>query len=339
LFGLPVQAGVAARRRERMRVLVMGAGGLGSYYGAVLARAGHDVAFVARGAHLAAMRERGLEVRSNGRTIFQRPVRAAGSPAEAGAAPELVLFTTKTYDTDDAATALRAILDRRTAVLTFQNGVESVDRLGAILGPERMLAGTSYIAVTVAEPGLVTQTEPPAPRITVGEPDGAVTPRLESIAGAFADAGVEVAVTTDPRRAAWEKFALLSAHATFTSACELPVGDIRPVDEAMALYRTLFGESVAVARAEGVTLPDDYVERMLALIRSMPPGTKSSMQRDVEAGRRVELEQITGSIVRLARRHGVRTPSFDALYAVLKVRALASGGIAQPEEPALRRAS
>ena len=233
----------------------------------------------------------------------------------------------RVLDTAAAAATLRPVVGPRTAVLTLQNGVDSVDELGAALGPDRVLAGTTLVAATLVAPGVVERTSP-FQKITLGEPSGAATPRAEAVAAALRGAGVEVTLTADPLRAVWEKFIVLAPHASLTSACEAPVGPIRETPEGAALYRTLIAEAVAVGRACGVDLPADAVETTVALVMAVPPTLKTSLQHDYERRHRVELEHLTGAVVRRGRAVGVPTPAFDALYAVLKVRALAFGGLA-----------
>ena len=231
----------------------MGAGAVGGYYGAALAERGHAVTFVARGEHLRAMRERGLAVRSGGRVTVLHPVDAVAEPPASGGELELVLFTVKGYDTDAAAAALRPALGARTAVLTLQNGVDSGERLSAVLGADRVLVGTTLIATTLAEPGVIEQANP-IRRIELGEPSGAVTARVELIAAALRDAGVDVSVTTDVRRAVWEKFVRLAPGATLATACRATIGEVRSTPEGAALYRALIAETVAVGRAAGAAL-------------------------------------------------------------------------------------
>jgi 2-dehydropantoate 2-reductase len=309
-----------------VKVLVMGAGAVGGFYGAALAGRGHDVIFVARGAHLAALRERGLTIRREGGATVLRPVHAVADPAEAGGDIELVLFTVKGYDTELAARALGPVVGPRTTVLTLQNGVESGDRLGAMLGAEPILIGTTLIATTVAAPGIIDQANP-LWRVELGEPSGAITPRVEGVAAALRDAGVEVRVTADVRRAVWDKFIRLAPGATLTSACQATIGEVRSTPEGAALYRALIAETVAVGRAAGAALPPDAVETAVRAIQALPADMRTSMQLDYERRRRVELEGITGAVVRLGRRLGVATPSYDPIYAVLRVRAAAFGGL------------
>jgi 2-dehydropantoate 2-reductase len=309
-----------------VRVLVMGAGAVGGSYGAALAERGHAVTFVARGAHLDAMRTHGLTIRRGGRSTVLRPVHVVADPAEAGGRGELVLFTVKGYDTESAARALLPAIDPETAILTLQNGVESGERLATVLGADRVLVGTTLIAATVAAPGIIEQANP-LRRIELGEPSGAVTPRLQAITAALQDAGAEVRVTTDVRRAVWEKFVRLAPGATLTSACHATIGEVRSSAEGAALYRALITETVAVGRAAGADLPADAVETAVRLIQTLPADMRTSMQLDYERRRRVELEDVTGGVVRLGRRLGVATPVYDLLYAVLRVRAAAFGGL------------
>jgi 2-dehydropantoate 2-reductase len=310
-----------------MRVLVMGAGAVGGYYGAILAGRGHDVTLVARGAHLRALQDRGLTVRDGDRSRGPLPVRAVGSPGDAPPGPELVLFTVKGYDTEQAARALAPALGPATAVLTLQNGIDGVERLAAVLGPAPVLAGTTVIEATVPEPGLVVRLGLP-PRIVLGEPDGPPSARAEAIAAAFRDAGVPAEVVPDIRRALWEKFVRLAPGATLTSACQAPIGTVRDDPAGAALYRRLVEEAVAVGRAAGVDLGPHAADQALGFIWSLPATMRTSMQRDFERGGPVELEPLTGAVVREGRRRGVPTPAFDALYAVLRVRA--AGRVAPP---------
>jgi 2-dehydropantoate 2-reductase len=304
----------------------MGAGAVGGYYGAALAGLGHAVTFVARGDHLRVLQERGLTIRSGGRSTLIHPVQAVADPAAAGGDFELVLFTMKAYDTEPAARALWPAVGPRTVVLTLQNGVESGERLGAVLGADRVLVGTTLIATTVAEPGTIEQAHP-LRRIELGEPSGAVSPRVESIAAALRGTGTEVRVTTDVRRAVWDKFIRLAPGATLTSACQATIGEVRSTPEGAALYRALVAETIAVGRAAGADLPPDAVETAMRLIEALPADMKTSMQLDYERHRRVELEEITGAVVRLGRRWGVETPVYDVLYAVLRMRAATFGGL------------
>lgn len=308
-----------------MRILIMGSGGVGGYYGGMLAQAGNEVTFVARGAHLAAIQERGLELRTQGKTIAIRPARAVEQPGDVGPV-DLALFTVKTYDTETAARALAPAVGPATSVLTLQNGIDSVDMLSAALGAERVVAGVTFVASGMAEPGVI-QENGFSRKVVIAEPNGGTSVRVEEIARAFAAADLDVEVRTDGHQAIWEKFALLAPHATVTACCLLPIGQIFVVPESVELYRRLIREFVQVATATGVTLPRDTEEKIIANFEGAPPGQTSSLQRDFAGQRRVELDYITGTVVQRARALGIATPHFDALYATLKTRALAFGGL------------
>jgi 2-dehydropantoate 2-reductase len=312
-----------------MRVLIMGAGAVGGYCGAALARGGHDVVLVARGAHLAALQQSGIAVRRRGETVVTRPIRAVASPSDAGMQPELVLFSVKGYDTDGAIAALQPVVNAKCAILSVQNGIDGVDRLTSVFGAERVLPGTIMIWSTIASPGVVEETGPYC-RLTFGEQTGVVTPRVEAIAAACTAVGLEATISADARLAVWQKFIALAPHATITSLCEAPIGPICATTEGMALYRTLISEVIAVGRAAGVALPADALEATLAVVQSIPASSETSMQHDFQRRHRVELDIVTGAVVRRGGALGVPVPAFTALYAVLKVRALAFGGLGNP---------
>ena len=308
-----------------MRILVMGTGGVGGYYGGVLASAGHDVTFVARGAQLEALQARGLEVRTQGRTIRVQPTHAVGVPTDAGDV-ELALFTVKTYDTETAARALAPAVGPRTNVLTLQNGIDSVDILSRIIGAERILAGVTLVASGVVEPGVI-QENGFSRKIVFGEPSGGTSERVQSLERTLREAGLDAEASTDARQAIWDKFVLLAPHASISALTQTPIGVTRETPEAMELYRTMIAEVKAVGEASGMSFAPDVADTIVGNFMTAPPGQTSSMQRDYAAQRRVELEYITGTVVRRARQLGVPTPAFDALYAILKVRARTFGGI------------
>jgi 2-dehydropantoate 2-reductase len=309
-----------------MRVLVMGTGGVGGYYGGMLAHAGEDVWFVARGRQLEALRERGLEVRTQGRTVLIHPAQTVERPNQVDRPPDLVLFTVKTYDTESALEALRPAVGPDTAVMTLQNGIDSVDQLIAAFGADRVLVGVTYVAASVVEPGVVSENGF-SRRVVFGEPDGRVTPRIEAILAAFKRAELDAELATNPRQALWDKFVLVAPHATISSLCQTPIGVTRETPEAMELYRSMVGEVKSVGESAGFAFPADTADRIVANFMGAPPGQVSSMQRDYAAGRRVELEALTGTVVRRGEQLGVPTPAFRALYAVLRVRAGTFGGL------------
>jgi len=301
-----------------MRFAIVGSGAVGGYYGARLARAGHDVTFLARGAHLAAIRERGLEIRSPLGDFVCRAA-AAGDPREVGTV-DVVLFAVKAYDNDTALPMLPPLLDLKTLVLSLQNGVDSIDLLAGVVGEPRVVAGPTYIATELASPGLIIQTGVHR-RIVFGEVFGdrtRVSDRVQQLKDVLAAADIQVEAVADGRVPLWSKFAYLAPFAGFTGAARLPIGPLWAQPGFQPLFLEAVGEVAAIARAEGVVLPPALAADVTAYISSIPPSTRSSLLIDLQAGKRIEIEALPGSVVRRGRAAGVPTPIMAALYTVLK---------------------
>lgn len=308
-----------------MRIAVIGAGGVGGYFGGLLARSGQEVGFLARGEHLRALRERGLRVRSV-HGDFELPTVCVTDRAEELGQADLVLFTVKTYDTDSAAEAIRPIVRPGTAVLTFQNGVDNTERIDRVLGPGTAMGGTVHIETTIAEPGLIAQTSPMR-RVVLGEMDGRRTERAERILDAFGAAGLDATLADDIRKALWEKFLFITGMSGMTTLTRSNVGEMLAVPEVRELIEGATGETAAVAAAEGIDLGPDPVGRLMSFVQGLKPTMTSSMKRDLDRGRRLEVESINGTVVRLGRAHGIATPVNACIYACLKLedRRAASG--------------
>ena len=311
-----------------MRVLVMGSGGVGGYFGGLLAKAGHDVVFVARGAHLEALQTNGLTLIDRGDTSLLKPVTAVRLPADAGGTFDLVLFTVKTYDTIEAAEAIKPVVGPGTSVVPLQNGVDAVDEIGGVIGADRVVGGATNIGARINEPGVVERFSPFC-NITVGEPAGGTSERVEAVASALRAAGVDdVTASADITRAVWEKFMLLAPLASTTSAANVASGKVRGTAEGHALWKQMMQEVLAVGRASGVNLPDESAANVEKFFLNLPDTHTTSMQRDYDGQRRVELEHLAGSVIRRGKAVGVATPTFDVVYAVLRIRALSFGGVA-----------
>jgi 2-dehydropantoate 2-reductase len=310
-----------------MRILVMGSGGIGGDYGYRLAKAGNEVVFTARGAHLEAMQTRGLEMRERDGSTDLLPVQAVRYPIDAGGTFDFVLFAVKTYDTTEAAEAIKPVVGPETSVLPIQNGVDSVDWLSAVIPGECVLVGSTDMSAKIAEPGVI-QRLSQGSRIPIGEQSGPVSDRVRRIVAAFNAAGIpDCYASDDPRRALWEKFMFLAPIATVNSATGLPTGPLRSIPEGKALVLAMQAEIRAVGTAAGVNLPDEAAERVKGMYLGVSEGHTVSMQRDFEAGKRVELETLTGSVVRRGKEHGVPTPNFSAFYPILRAKALSFGGV------------
>ena len=305
-----------------MKVAILGSGAVGGYYGARLARSGHDVTFIARGAHLAALRERGLEVRSAVLGDFVTRARAEEDTARVGPV-DLVLVAVKTYDNATALPLLRPLLGDDTAVLTVQNGVDSPGEVAAVAGEARTLGGTTYIATALEAPGLIVQTGDHR-RIVFGEAFGDVpriSDRVTRIHEAFAGADIQSYPVGDGRVPIWEKFVFLAALAGFTGAARLPIGPVWGDPFTKGMFLAGCREIEAVARAEGVPVAADVVDRIVPYVDAIPGSMRSSLLIDLQQGKRIEVEALQGTVVRRGAARGVPTPIMSALYAVLKLHA------------------
>lgn len=298
-----------------MKICIMGAGGLGGFFGGWLAAAGADVTFIARGGHLTAMRESGLEIRSPLGDRLVRPVCAAGDPAEAGPA-DIVLFCVKTYDLETAAESCRPLLHADTAVISLLNGVEAPDRLAAILGETHAVPGLTYIPSNIAAPGVI-EHKGESTALLFGERDGRASPRLEAFRALCRTAGIDAEIDADIMTALWRKFILWCGTSATTSLSRSPFGVVQKSPELRRMYEAVVREARAVAAAQGVVLPENLVDDLVGRLDAMPPAATSSTQRDLANGRPLELEAGLGALVRLGRASALATPVSDTAYAAL----------------------
>ena len=298
-----------------MKITVMGAGGVGGYFGARLAAAGHEVGFVARGRHLAAMRENGLAIRSQLGDVELRPVAASEDPAAFGVA-DCVLFTVKSFDCEIAAEAVRPALGDDTFVVPFLNGVGHVDVLRRVLGSDRVLGGVAHISALIEEPGVIRHFDR-LQILRIGEMDNSSTPRARALREACTAAGIECPVPTDIARELWQKVAMICTLAGANCLTRLPLGACRSNPATRAMMERLIAETVAVARAHGVSLPDDQETRTMAVLDKLPAPMKASMFAALERGERLEASALNGAIDRLGREAGVDTPTHRTVYAAL----------------------
>ena len=299
-----------------MKIAIMGTGGVGGYYGGLLAHSGQDVTFIARGAHLAAIREKGLQVKSVLGDFLVSPAHATDNPAEVGPV-DLILFATKTYHTDEAAQAIRLMVGPDTVVLPLQNGVDAAERIGAVVGTEHLLGGATWLSAAIEAPGVIGQYSQ-FRRIVLGELDGRKTPRAQQVFDALNATGATVELSDNIAKVLWTKFAFIASVSALGSLTRVTFGEYRNVPEARAALTEAIAEVAAVARAKGVSLDADVVDKTLAFIDGSAPGIKPSMQRDVEAGRPSELESMLGIVVRLGAELDVPTPVMRFAYAMLK---------------------
>lgn len=298
-----------------MKIAIIGAGGIGGFFGAKLAAAGHDVHFTARGAHKEAMERNGLQVHSPMGDVFIAHPSVRGSVAGIGPC-DVVMVGVKMVDLDAVASTLKPLIADDTAIVSFQNGVEAEGILADALGREHVLGAVVYMPAEIAEPGVIRHHSDFA-RLVFGEMDGTVTPRVKALADALQEAGIEGVITEQVEVEIWRKFVFLAATAGTTAFYREPMGPILGDAEKRATFEALVAETTAVARARGVVMPDDTVAATMALADSMPAGMRSSMQTDLERGKPLELEWITGAVVRLGREHGVETPRSREIHDAL----------------------
>lgn len=299
----------------RMRIVIMGSGGTGGYFGAKLARAGEEVTFVARGAHLAALRDNGLRVKSA--VEGEWTVRAAAVERLDGApAADLVLFCVKSFDTEEAARLIRPVVGPATGVLSIQNGVDNEEKLAQVLGAGHVLGGAVRVFATIAAPGVIAHTF--GGHLAFGEMDGRETERARAFLAACRKASIPAELVPDVTRTLWEKYVFLTTHAGVTALTRCPAGVLRAVPEIRELYRRTVTEILAIGRAAGVPVDDGLLEQGMKFLDAVAPNAYSSLHHDLVTGKRLELEALHGHAVRLAERHGVAAPTVFAVYAALR---------------------
>lgn len=297
-----------------MKVAVYGAGAVGAYLGSRFAAARADVHLIARGAHLEALRERGLTlITPDG--VTTTPVWATEDPASIGPV-DLVLFCVKSYDTEGAAERLPSLMRPGTAVLSIQNGIDNEAKIAARIGEEHVLGAATYILAAIESPGVVRSG--PA-RLVIGElRGGAPSQRVQEIVDLAKAGGIAAVAVRDIRVAKWEKYVLLLAFSAVTATTQLTVGDVRGSEAASAMLRAVMVEAWSIGRALGVPLADDLVDRQHALVLAQADNEGTSLRHDLLTGHRMELEALHGTLMRLGRQTGIPTPWTDAAYAILQ---------------------
>jgi len=293
----------------------MGAGGLGGYFGARLAAAGNDVAFVARGAHLAAIRQDGLRVTSAKGDLHLRDVVATDAPDSLPPA-DVVMVAVKLWDTEAAAEAIKPLVRPGTAVVSFQNGVSKDDVLRRVLGSDAVIGGVGQIGVVIGSPGVIAHTGTMA-KLIFGEFDNRRSPRVEALLAACVSAGIDAEIAADINLAIWEKFAFLVPMSACTASMRSTIGPIRTNPQAFGFLLDVMKEAVAVGRALGVALPGNFAEQRQAFIEALPSQMTASMAGDLARGNRLELPWLSGAIVELGEKAGVPTPLNRAVRDIL----------------------
>ena len=303
-----------------MKIVMMGSGGVGGFFGGRLAQAGYDISFVARGAHLATMRDHGLLIENAPQgDIHVAKVRVTDDPATLGRA-DIVILSVKLWDTETAARAIKPLLGPDTGVLSLQNGVIKDDIMRRELGDAAVMGGVGYIASHIARAGVIQQTGT-MQRIVQGEYDGRASARATFLHEALLKAGVKAELSTDVRKSIWEKYVFLVGLSGTTTTTRLPLGPVRTNAQSRSFLLQLMCETVAVGRAHGVALPTDFAENRLAFADTLPEDMPSSMHHDLERGNPLEVNWLAGGVVQLGRTKGVPTPANEAVCNILALHA------------------
>lgn len=299
---------------EHVKIAVYGTGGVGGYFGGKLAQAGADVSLIARGPHLERLRRDGLQVRG-ALGDFSLRLPATDDPAEIGPC-DYVLFCVKSYDTDEAAKGLATLVSADTAVVSLQNGMDNEERIAAHVGWEHVMGGVSYILAHISEPGVIQAGG--VGRVVFGELDAPTSDRGKRLLELFLKSGADAELSGNIREAIWFKYTFILALSGMTAATKVPIGEIRSTPETWSMFRAIIEEAIALARAEGVDLPEDTLDRHLQFANKLQAEGYSSLHHDLVHGRRLELEALHGHAMRLGDRHGVPVPMCKAVYAVLR---------------------
>lgn len=308
-----------------MRIAMMGSGGVGGFFGGRLAKAGHDVSFIARGAHLAAIRANGITIENQAQgNLYVPNVRVTDDPASLEPV-DLVIFSPKLWDSEAAAKQVKPIVGPDTAVLSLQNGVIKDELMRKAFGEKAVMGGVCYVASHISRPGVIEQTGT-MQRIVVGEYDGRKSKRAEELHAALASSGVAAELSDDVRRSIWEKYVFLVGLSATTASMRMRLGPIRSNPRTRAFLHDLMKEVVAVGRAHGVNLPADYADNRLAFGDTLPADMTSSMHHDLDKGSRLEVDWLSGGVVRLGAEKGVPTPCNRAVCDILALHSDGAGG-------------
>ena len=299
-----------------MRIAVVGAGGVGGGFGAAFAKAGGDVTFIARGAHLAAMKGKGLKVESPRGDAHLVPTQATDDPASVGPV-DIVLFCVKLWDVESAGQHIKPLIGPNTAVIPLQNGIDAPERLVPILGKQAVMGGVAQISASITAPGVIRQVGT-FMRMIVGELDGSRSKRGEALLALCQKAGFDATLSDQILTELWMKFILLATNASVVALARQPIGKLRDDPDMRPQFVAAYNEVIAVGKARGVKLPADALDRIMGFNTGAPPAMKPSMALDLERGNRIELPWLGGKVVELGRQLGVPTPTHALMYAALK---------------------
>jgi 2-dehydropantoate 2-reductase len=299
-----------------MRIAVMGSGGTGGYFGGLLARADEEVTFIARGAQLEAIRNDGLTIKSVLAGDFTISATATDNPSDIGPV-DCVLFCVKAYDNAVAAEQICPLIGPQTVVLSVQNGIDNEKQIGTVVGHEHIVGAVSYVSSTIESPGVIAQTAGPG-KIVLGEMKGGTSHRTKMLKDMLQNAGIAAELHPDIQAALWQKFMAICGVNGITALTRLAMAEILACAETRILLRSTMEEVEAIARASEANLPEGCVDQSMVFFSGFEPLMRGSMYYDLAAGRRLELDILNGTVVRLGEKHGIPTPMNFAIYAALK---------------------
>ena len=320
-----------------MRIAVMAAGAVGGYFGGRMAAAGHDVAFIARGAHRDAIRRDGLKIESTLGDLHLKDINVPDDPKQVGPV-DVVLFAVKQWDTETAGEQTRPLVGSNTRVITLQNGVDSVERLAPILGDDATIGGATYVVTTIARPGVIRHTGAMA-KVHCGRLDRRPDAVLASYVEQIKAANIDITLTDHMLLDIWKKFVVLSGTSGITASTRQPLGVIRDDEDMRAFFYKLMHETIAVGRAAGVEFPPDFPAELDLSVAAFPPTMKASMANDLDAGNRLELDWLAGKVVALGRKYDISTPGQEAVYAILEALPGGAGTVAHAAHRSCPRAT
>jgi 2-dehydropantoate 2-reductase len=307
-----------------MRIAVVGAGGVGGGFGAALAKAGADVTFIARGAHLAAMKSQGLKVQGGRGDTHLVPTRATDNPAEIGKV-DIVLFCVKLWDVESAGQQIKPLIGPDTAVIPLQNGIDAAERLIPILGSGAVMGGVAQISASIVAPGVIQQVGT-FMRMVFGELDGRRSQRGEDFLALCLKAGFDATLSEQILVELWMKFILLASNAGITALARQPIGVLRDDPDLRPIFLAAWREVIDVGRAKGVALPADALDKILDFTSHAPSAMKASMALDLDRGNRLEVPWLSGKVAELGRQFGIPTPTHSMMYAMLKPYVMGAAG-------------
>ncbi|MDD5510600.1 MAG: 2-dehydropantoate 2-reductase [Dehalococcoidales bacterium] len=300
-----------------MRIFIVGSGGVGGYFGSLLARAGADVTFLARGEHLAAIRKHGLAIRSVHGDYQIQPAQTVATIAEI-TDPELVILAVKTYDSADAAQQLSGVVNSNTVIISFQNGIDNDIEIKKYIENAKVFPGLAFLSAVRAAPGLIVQSGE-LRKLVFGDRNVPENEQLQKIEEIMRNAGIDARISDNITRDLWQKFILINAFSGMTAVCRASIGAVLSNPVTRRVYARCVREAIEVAKTLGIDIPDNMFDKVMGITEEFTPDSRSSLLVDIETGRPTEIETLNGTLVRLAEQLGIEVPVNELIYGAIKL--------------------